>query len=188
MGKACQGLGIVAVVLSVLVAPFQVEAQEREEFAGILASTAGGGFSGLARIRIQIEAYTTDEERQRYIDILASEGWQELERAFLQVEKGRFIRVGQLGHNIAFVRSTRHATGRIIRLATARPIFFAEASRQSRSREHPFGLIELRLDNEGKGSGVVYAAASLEFNDDGALEIESYGNPPFSITEISVRD
>ena len=57
-----------------------------------------------------------------------------------------------------------------------------------RNREYPFGVVELRLDEEGNGSGSVYGAAHLEFNDEGQLEIESYGNPPFSITSISVQD
>ena len=164
----------------------EVRAQAPERFEGILASTAA--VSGLSQIRIQIEDYTTDEETREFIEVLRSEGWRALESRFLREEKGRFIRSGQLGHNIAFARTFTHETGRIIRLATARPIAFAEASRATRTREHAFGLIELRLDREGRGSGVVWAAASLEFNDDGQLEIESYGNPPFSITTIELQD
>ena len=141
-------------------------------------STAGGRASGLGQIRIQIEEYPTDAERQAFINILANEGWEELESAFLKEEKGRFIRSGQLGQNIAFARSLPHETGRIVRLATARRIAFAEVSRSSRSRDYAFGLIELRLDESGKGSGLVFGAAKLEFNDEGQLEFESYGHPP----------
>ena len=73
-------------------------------------------------------------------------------------------------------------------MATARPILFGEASRATRSREYAFGIIELRLDEEGKGSGIVIGAAKLEFDDDGQLDIESYGHPPLSITTIEVQD
>ena len=186
--KGARGIGIIAVVLlSVIASPAQVAAQAPEEFEGVLASTAAGA-SGLAQIRIQIEEYTTDAETREFVSILANEGWEALENRFIREEKGRFIRQGQLGHDIAFARSIPHETGRIIRLATARPIVFAEAYNSTRSRDYAFGIIELRLDEEGKGSGIVIAAAKVEFNDEGELEIESYGNPPFSITTIEVRD
>ena len=189
LGLIAKTVGSVSSIVALLIAvafPVSARAQAPERLEGLLASTAA--VAGLARIRIQIEEYTTDQETQEFVDILRNEGWRALEGRFLKIEKGRFIRVGQLGHNIAFARTFTHDTGRIIRLATARPIAFAEMSRQTRSREHAFGLIELRLDQEGKGSGVVWAAASLEFNDEGQLEIESYGNPPFSITTIELKD
>ena len=97
------------------------DAQAPEEFQGTLASTAGGGFSGLARIRILVNEYTTNEEAQEVFEILANEGARALETHLLSVEKGRFIRVGQLGYNLAFARSFATEDGRIIRLATARP-------------------------------------------------------------------
>jgi len=166
----------------------KTDAQAPEELQGTLASTAGGGFSGLARIRILINEYTTDAEAQEVFEILANEGARALEAHLLRVEKGRFIRVGELGNNIAFARSFTNETGRIIRLATARPIAFAEAAGATRSRDYNFGVIELTLDNEGKGSGVLWAATKLEFDDEGQLQIESYGIPSLSITEISVQD
>ncbi len=180
-------VGLLAVTASMLVVQPPVRAQAPERFDGILASTSALG-SGLFRIRIQIEDYTTDAEAQEFIDILANEGWQKLEDAFLDVEKGRIIGPNQRGYNIAFARSFPHETGRLIRLATARPIVFAEAYRNTRSREYAFGIIELRLDENGEGSGIVIAAAKAEFTDDGQLSIESYGHPPLSISTISVRD
>ena len=181
------GTAFAILTIGTCLSPAPVAAQAPERFQGILSSTVLGA-SGLAQIRIQIEEYTTDAETREFIDILANEGWRALESKFLREEKGRFIRSGQPGHNIAFARSLPHETGRIIRLATARPILFGEASRATRSREYAFGIIELRLDEEGKGSGIVIGAAKLEFDDDGQLDIESYGHPPLSITTIEVQD
>ncbi len=186
-GHRLTGVGIAVIALGMLGFPPPVTAQAPERFDGILVSTAALG-GGLAQIRIQIEEYTTAAEAQAFVDILANEGWEKLEDAFLDTEKGRIIGPNQRGHNIAFARSFPHETGRIVRLATARRIFFGEASRQTRSREYAFGIIELRLDEEGEGSGIVIAAAKAEFTDEGQLSIESYGHPPLSITTISVRD
>ena len=104
------------------------------------------------------------------------------------MEVGRFIPSTQQGHDIAFARSLTHETGRIIRLATARHLTLFEAVRSPRLQDYPFGFVELRLDEEGNSSGLVYAATKVEFNDEGHLEIESYGMPPFSITSISLQD
>ena len=130
-------LSIITVIwiLAAWAFPVGVAAQAPERFEGILASTAGGA-GGFAQIRIQIEEYTTEAEVLEFVDILSNRGWEGLEKAFLDVEKGRFIRSGQLGHDIAFARSLPHETGRIIRLATARPIAFAEAAGVTRSREY----------------------------------------------------
>ena len=161
-------------------------AQAPERFSGILMST--GAVGGLVQFRLQIEEYTTNAERQKHLDILRNQGWEELRDTLIDVEKGRFIPASQRGHDIAFARSIPHETGRIIRLVTARPLNVFDVRGSARNREYPFGVVELRLDEEGNGSGSVYAAAHLEFSDEGQLEIESYGNPPFSITSISVQD
>ena len=47
-----------------------------------------------------------------------------------------------------------------------------------------FGFIQLELDAEGKGTGLVYVAASFGVNDDGQLIIESFGTAPVSISTI----
>ena len=161
-------------------------AQAPEKFSGILMST--GAVGGLVQFRLQIEEYTTDADRQKYTDILRNQGWEELRDALVDVRTGRFIPASQTGHDIAFARSMPHETGRIIRLVTARPLNVFSVRGSVRNSEYPFGIVELRLDEEGNGSGSVYAAAHLEFNDEGQPEIESYGNPPLSITSISVQD
>ena len=44
--------------------------------------------------------------------------------------------------------------------------------------------IEGAWDADGKGDGSVYAAAQIRFDNDGNLIIESWGIPPYSISEI----
>ena len=140
--KGPRGLGLAAVVLlSVVVLPAQVAAQPPEEFEGLLVSTLSGA-SGVASIRIRIDEYTTDAETREFIDILANQGWEALEDRFIREEKGRFIRSGQLGLSIAFARSIPHETGRIVRLATARSINFAELRFSARKQSHRCRQVE----------------------------------------------
>ena len=93
----CRSIGTVFAILAIgtCLSPAPVAAQAPERFQGVLASTAVGA-SGFSQIRIQIEEYTTDAETRAFIDLLANEGWQALESAFLREEKGRIIRAGPL--------------------------------------------------------------------------------------------
>lgn len=180
----------IAVSLSLLcggmvAAPAQGQAQELERFVGTVAHT--GLRSGLERFSIRINEYTTDEEETKLIDILTNEGWLRLEAAFLDIEKGRLQFSGELGHNISVARSIPTETGRIVRIATARPIAGWEFWNNTRSREYAFGVIELHLDENGEGSGWMVPAAQIGIDEDGTLQVRTIWGPPLSITTVRVQ-
>ena len=159
-----------------------------ERFTGTVQKVGGVGPSGFAQFRILIEEYSTAAEAAELLTLLAEKGWREVEGQLLKLERARFIPSGQIGHNIGYARSLpTEDGGRIIRLVSARPLFLFEALNNPRSRDYPFGVIEIRLDAEGKGQGSVYAAAQICFNSDQQLIIESYGIPPYSISAIEIR-
>lgn len=56
--------------------------------------------------------------------------------------------------------------------------------RNLRSRDYPFGLIELKLAADGTGEGVLIAAIQARFTKEGELEIESHGTKPFRILAV----
>ena len=77
--------------------------------------------------------------------------------------------------------------GRRIIIATDRPMGFVEASRQPRSADYEFLLIEIRLGPDGKGEGKLAAAAKIEYSkEDKTVEVENYGTEPVRLTEVSV--
>lgn len=182
--------GAVIALAAVLLCAQPASAQI-ERFSGILAKTGGIGPGGLARFTITVEEYTTDEEVIRLLGLLADEGPRKLESELLGQEHGRFMTPGELGHNIGIVRSHQlEDGGRIVRFVTARPLALFESYNNTRSREHPFGVIELTLDAEGKGAGVIVVAAKITLNDENRLEVESFGLNNFQITmvEAETRD
>ncbi|MEE8161023.1 MAG: hypothetical protein V3T61_05240, partial [Acidobacteriota bacterium] len=71
-------------------------------------------------------------------------------------------------------------------VVTARTIPGFELYVSGRSRDYPFGWFEFEIDEEGKGVGwgSAIVAAKLQFNDEGQLEIVSYGIQPFQLTNI----
>ena len=184
-------VSVIAVVLGIAVLAGGVVASPaaaEDRFTGIVQST-GAADAGLSQFRLLIEQYSTREETLELLKILAEDGWRQLENKLVATERARFILPGQLGHNIGFADSTpAEDGGRVIHLVSARPLFLFEALGGTRSREYPFGVIEIRLDADGKGDGSVFAAAKIQFNNDGNLVIESWGIPPYSISEIEQQN
>ena len=175
----------IAVVSGILMTAAPATAQV-ETFQGTIAQQQGpGGRSGLTRFRIQVSQWSTQAEVEGLLRMLRDDGWERVEDEVLRTERGRFNVTGELGHNVGVARSLPGPDGgRIIRLVSARPLFMFEQRNRTYSRDYPFGVIELHLDAEGKGTGGVYAAAKMFFNDDGQLVIESFGNPPYSILSV----
>jgi len=174
------------VMVGLVALPDRAAAQAPEVFEGLVASTSAVR-AGLSPFTISVQEYTTDDETAGLLKTLAEEGPEALAEALRDLEKGRFQVPGELSHAVGFARSLPHETGRIVRIAVARPIAMFELARAPRSRDYQIGIIELRLDADGNGSGVIVGAAKVEFNDDGELEIESYAQPPLSITRVSVK-
>ena len=161
-----------------------------ERFEGRIANTGTFGNVGTNFFSIQVDEYTSDEEFIEFMEILAGGGPRRLEDAFLRSRKGRIV-INSMGYDVALVRSTPTETGRVVRVFTVRHLGFDESVRQTRSREYPFGMIELQLNHNGRGDGVLVVAARLQLNLDGALEVETFGETfgpsAFRLMNVEVR-
>ena len=160
-----------------------------EVFVGTVVDVGGvvpGATS--ARFTLHIDEYTTDEEASELLQVLAEQGPGGLERAMRKVEKG-WIRIGSsLGYPVSVTRTFDTESGRIIRVATDRPIQMFEVWHGLRSLDHPFGVLELRLDANDKGEGRLIAAAEVGFSKEGSLEIESLGTQPFRLLQVKKQE
>jgi hypothetical protein len=96
--------------------------------------------------------------------------------------------VATTGTDLSVARVFETEEGKVIRLVTPRPVSFFEAYRSGRSRDYPFTIMELRLNKEGKGVGSIMGGAQLRFNDEGQLDIESYGNQYAKLTNVRSWD
>jgi len=148
--------------------------EQRETFTGMVANLGAGPTAGT--LQITINKWTTPEQRLAFATELAEKGQRALLSTFEKAEEVGFARFpGTLGWPIVYAWQVEQGGKRIIRLATHRPVSFGEARAQTRTMDYPFGLIEMRLGPDGKGEGDIFSAASLKFNKDNVLEIESYG-------------
>lgn len=161
-----------------------------ERFEGRIANTGTFGNAGSNFFSIQVDEYTSDEEFIEFLEILAGGGPRRLEDAFLRSRQGRIV-INSLGYDVALARSTPTGSGRVVRVFTVRHLGFDESVGRSRSREYPFGMIELRLDHAGRGDGVLVVAARLYLNPDGGLAVETFretfGTPAFRLMNVEAR-
>jgi hypothetical protein len=173
-----------------------VQAQDKKEekpkpyrFTAFAVNMNSGPKAGM--IDIVIERLTTDEERAGLIAAFVEGGQDALLKALQKVKpRVGFMRTpNSLGYDLQyayrFVNSD--GTSRVV-IGTDRPINFWEASRQPRSIDYPFTIIEMRLDTKGEGEGRMAAGTKISKSKDGkTIELENYGISPVALNKISLQ-
>ncbi|MBW2278070.1 MAG: hypothetical protein JRF63_11285 [Deltaproteobacteria bacterium] len=189
-------LGIIFICGLLLVASLPVAAQEPanepqlpERFVGHMANLGGPGAGpGAAFFTLHIDQYSTEQEILELLALLKKDGQDAVIEALWDMEEKGWIKVGNsLGYHVAIIRSFESEGGRVIRVLTDRPIQFVESMRGLRSKDYPFGIIEVRIGPDGTGNGVLIAAAKAKFTDKGQVEIESFGTQPIKILNLKQK-
>jgi len=139
-------------------------------------------------ITLNLEGYSTPEERQVLIDAFKTAGSQGLFNALNKMKsKGRMAITGTLGYDVSYVRKLPVAGGFKLRVLTNRPITFGENWTNSRSSDYNLSALELDLNTQtGKGTGVLMPATQFKIDaKTGEVTIEAFQNP---WTIVSVED
>ncbi|MGH9531720.1 MAG: hypothetical protein ACRD2Q_04960 [Terriglobales bacterium] len=172
-----------------LAGPVQADEKPKKKKKEVYSATAMGvaGVAGgrTLSLTLYINDYTTDEEAVQLAQTLKTGGSDALLKAMEKLEKGRVAVVGRTGNTVAVIRSRPLENGRRrIIMVTDRPIGFIELRQGTRSRDYEFGVIELLLDEKGKGEGVALAAAKIKFTKDNTIEFEYYGIEPVRLVNV----
>ena len=181
-------LMLIAGTLSVTILSELKAQQKRESYAAVIVGTGGGIGGRTLNLNINIDQYTTDQQIQEYLTLLKEEGQDGLRKKLEKVKVGRIAPVATTGTDLSVARVFETEEGKIISLVTPRPVSFLEAWRSGRSRDYPFTIMEIRLDREGKGEGSIMGGAQLKFNEEGQLDIESYGNQYAKLVNVRAWD
>lgn len=156
-------------------------------------------FSALAQIpvanttvnvKIYIDGYSTAQDAERLNAILVKGGPNELLKALNKMKSiGRIERDGTVGfYNFKLILSKRTATGRHIYAVADRPIGFLESYFSTRSRDYPFGILELELktgeSETEKGVGTLIYAAKVRVIDGEKIDIENFTYAPIKLLGV----
>ncbi len=163
-----------------LAAGLGAQAQETpvpEAYTGVALGTGGIAGGKSINFDFRITQYTTDDDVQKFAQLVKEKGTDALRRALEKEDKGRLAVVGSTGNQIAVARKRTHGADTIITIITARNMPFIELYNNGRTTDYPFGFLQVKLDAQGKGSGQIMAAAKIRFDKKkGEYQIESYGN------------
>jgi hypothetical protein len=120
-------------------------------FAVNMSGVGRGG--GASSVDIQIDRWSTDEERQGLIGVFVEKGPKNLLSALQKTKRVGYMRLPtSIGYDLHYARQFPLDEGgnRII-LATDRHIEYWEARNAGRSMDYPFTLVEIRLKKDGEG-------------------------------------
>jgi hypothetical protein len=185
--------GMIAVCSGfLLLATFKVGAQDQPKRETIQATAMGQQrASGKTfNVTANIESYSTPEDQQALIDAFKAGGHDALVKTLSKMKsKGRVAITGTIGYQIAYIRSFPTESGRRIRLVTDRPIQFAEAYVNGRTKDYDLSALEINLNTDQKQSdGTLIVAGKFKIDKNQQISFESYGSGPWRLVNILERN
>jgi hypothetical protein len=184
---------IASVFVTVVLAlgAFGIRAQDKPKQETIQAQAMGQNTATGKQfnVTISINSYSTPDDQKALIDAVTQGGHAALSKALSKMKsKGRLAVTGTLGYDIAYIRTFPNENGRTIRLITARPIQFAEASNGTRSKDYDLSGLELNINSdESKSAGTLIIGLRVKVDKDNQLVFESYGSGPWRLTNVMER-
>jgi hypothetical protein len=164
----------------------------KEVYTGTIVTMNGPMRS--TTFNLSIRDYTSDEDTQRYLGILAEGDQDDLLKVIRDLELGRLSTQRTVGRNLIVVRKTQLSDGHFRIVAVfERWQTFAEIRGGYRTQDYPFGLMEIMLDADGKkGSGTFIAACKIDLKRDKKtgkyqLELENFGTYPNKVMGVLRR-
>lgn len=150
-------------------------------------SNVGGAGGRSAVVQMSINRWSTEAERQTLIKAFQERGPSGLLEALQKTEPiGRIRTANTLGWDLHYaVQAPAKDGGRHILIATDRVVGFWEVSHDARTMDYPFTLVELHLDQHGKGKGKIALATKIVRSKDGQrLELENYSSEPVRLQNV----
>jgi hypothetical protein len=166
--------------------------------AGVAAQSNGLGerFSATAidmdrgrttPIQIVVDRWSSEAQRARLLDVLTKEGPAKLLDAVQDQPKVGYIRTStSLAWDLRYAhRTPGEDGGENVVLVTDRPIQFWETANDARTLDYPFTVIELHLNNDGEGQGMLSVASKITRDKKtGDVVIENWGTQPERLTQV----
>jgi hypothetical protein len=155
-----------------------------ERFTAMAVNMERGG---AGTIEMVVNRWSTDAERTKLMTTLLEKGPEKLLDVLQDMPRVGYIRSnGGLGYDLHYAHRVKGEDGgeRVV-LSTDRRIGFWEASRQPRSIDYPFTVIELRLNNDGEGVGKMSLATKITADKDRTtVTLENYDTQPVLLQSV----
>ena len=160
---------------------------EKEDFTAVAIQNDEIG-SGAGVVLMQITRWSTDAERERFVDTVQKKGSAALLDVLRDSRSVGTIRTpDSLGYDLRYAQQIPLPDGgRQIVIATDRPIGFWESWYSPRSVDYPFTVIQMQIGPDGKGKGTMSYAAKIRATRR-SIELENFSTSPVMLTQIEAR-
>jgi hypothetical protein len=180
------------IFVSAHAAAAQDKPSSKEVFTGTIVAIGGRTAGVSATFTLRIDEKTSAEDAKRLLSVLEDDKQEGLLKSIRKENLGTFSVGAQVGREINFVLESATGGKRRIFVVFERWLRFAEVRGGHRSEDYPFGVIELFIDEKGKGAGTFIAAARIklkmdEESDKPTLEIENFGTFPAKLIGVRQR-
>jgi hypothetical protein len=139
------------------------------------------------QLQIVVDRWSSEAQRTRLLDVLTNKGPEKLLDAVQDEPKVGFIRTTtSLGWDLRYAhRTPGEDGGENVVVVTDRPIAFWETANDTRTLDYPFTVIELHLNKDGEGQGMLSVASKITRDKKtGDIAIENWGTQPIRLTQV----
>jgi len=170
--------------------PVTAQTAGRPQRYNATAINMGSGPGMAGRVLIAVNRWTTPKERQTLLGIFTGRGPEKLLDVLKDQPPTGTIRLpNTLAWDLRYAfQSPLPEGGRRVVLATDRPISVQEATRNPRTTDYPFTLIEIRFDKNGVGVGKMSVANKITMSKEKqTVELENFGIEPVRLNEVRIE-
>ena len=163
---------------------------EPERFTAFAVNMSGIGAGQASSVDIVVDRWSTDAERETLITAFVQKGPKQLLSQLQKTPRVGYFRLPNTrGYDLHYARQfPMDEGGRRIIVATDRYIGAREATRNGRSMDYPFTLIELRLNPDGEGVGKMSIGTKISYNKkENTIELETYDIEPVRLTTVKAE-
>jgi hypothetical protein len=159
-----------------------------EEFTAFAIAMGRISTGATATMIFNVSRWTSNTERDKLFEALREKGQRGMIDAFRQTTRVGTLRTPHtVGYDLHFAYQEPAPEGRRrIIIATDRPIDFAEAWSRPPTMDYPFTVIELVVNQEGRGQGSMHVAARL-VPAGKTLVVESFDTQPVQLNNVQAR-
>jgi len=186
-------IGVAGRVGAALVVAATLGAQAAEplavpaRFTGLAIGDAGGS----APIDGAISRWSTRAEVEQVAAAFSDSGMDGLVRALERLKRvGFFRQTGSLGTDLQFSEQVAQPDGGLrITLMGERRLAFGEVPGIAYSADFPLTVIELRVNNQGEGTGTIWPATRITYWDPEShlIIFDNYTLLPLQVTSVRVQ-
>jgi len=177
--------GVFAAAMSVAALTSHAQTMGQPERFTAMAVNMDRGRSGT--VEIVVNRWSTDAERTGLVETALDKGPEKLLSTLQKLPRVGYIRTPEsVGWDLHYAHHVALPDGgEQIVIATDRPIGFWEASRQPRSIDYPFTVIEMHVNGDGDGQGTMSVATKvIADKDKQSITLENFGTTPVLLQAV----